>query len=113
MLVEDDHTMIDLLSTLFSLEGFEVTGLNDFDDTLKAIRAASPDVVLLDVHLSPSLSGFDVLKALRSDGDLREIKVVMSSGLDFTAQCQQNGADGFILKPYMPNDLIALIRGLL
>jgi CheY-like chemotaxis protein len=114
LLVEDDDIMVDLLSTLLQIEGFEVASVREQDDTLDIIRRETPDVVLLDVHLrsqtGQDVDGFELLKQIRSDEEFGATKVIMSSGIDFQEKCQQAGANAFILKPYMPNALITLIK---
>lgn len=114
MLIEDDITMRDLLKTLLELEGFEVA-INDKDvPILQYIRQEKPDLILLDVHLRGKTTrdnnGFDILKRIREDPELKDVKVVMSSGIDVSDKCKMAGADGFILKPYMPDDLIKQLR---
>lgn len=112
LLIEDDKTMLTLLGTLLQLEGFDVLKL-ERDDDLSVIVASiyqqKPDVVLLDVNLR-HLNGFDLLRRLRENAELRSTRVIMSSGSDFSERCQRDGANGFILKPYMPEDLIEKIR---
>ena len=105
--------MIDLLSTLLTFEGFEVVSYLGGQDVLAEIRTNAPDLVLLDVHLrvpDGEVNGFDLLSQIRSDQDLKDIKILMSSGVDFSFKPELQGADGFLLKPYMPDDLIKLIR---
>ncbi|MBU0510516.1 MAG: response regulator [Chloroflexi bacterium] len=114
MLVEDDRIMMGLLRTLFEIEGFEVISLGAGEDILESIRRNKPDIILLDVHLKDGhgkeISGFDLLGQIRQDPELKGAKILMSSGIDFRDKSAQEGADGFILKPYMPNDLINLIK---
>lgn len=111
LIIEDDRTMLALLSTLLRFEGFEVAQLVD-DDSIEAAIAAiqreQPGVILLDVHLR-QLNGMDVLQALRANTDLNT-GVIMCSGVDLGYRCIEQGADDFILKPYMPEDLIRKIR---
>jgi DNA-binding response OmpR family regulator len=112
MLIEDDATMLILLGTLLQMEGFQVAKVakeETVDDLLSALRREKPDVALLDVHLH-QISGFDLLSQLRQDPELKPIRVLMSSGLDCSTECLQAGADDFILKPYMPDELIRRIR---
>ena len=112
LLIEDDDTMLSLLVTLLRLEGFDVTQIdNDEDpnDVLTSIQAETPDLILLDVHLS-QYNGFDMLRLIRDDENIGGTRVLMSSGMDFSERCAKEGADGFILKPYMPEDLIKTIR---
>jgi CheY-like chemotaxis protein len=110
-LVEDDPTMLSLLQTLLQMEGFQVVQItpDKLDDFLEIIRSEKPDLTLMDVHLR-QVSGVDLLKLLRQDPELKDTHVILSSGLDVRSQCQEAGADNFILKPYMPDDLIKIIR---
>ena len=115
MLIEDDATMNSLLSILLQLEGFEVAQLDDEDnleDILEAVRLADPALALIDIHLR-QLSGLELLHAIRQTAELDSMRVLMSSGMDFQDECMQAGADSFVLKPYMPDDLVDTIRQLL
>lgn len=112
MLVEDDITMLNLLGTLLQMEGFAVARIRQeetLDDLVATLHRETPDIVLLDIHLR-QISGFDLLERIRQDGILKNLRVLMSSGMECAAECLEAGADGFILKPYMPDDLIRLIR---
>jgi DNA-binding response OmpR family regulator len=112
MLIEDDETMLSLLGMYLQLEGFEVAPYNDeegLENTVSAVRREKPAIVLVDVHLR-QFSGFDVLKQIRMNPDLQDIRVLMSSGMDFGSKCLEAGADGFVLKPYMPEELIRLMQ---
>ena len=112
MLVEDDPNMFSLLSMLLEFEGYEVVvwdGEGDTHSILATIRREQPGLVFLDVHLR-QLNGFDVLRLLRTDPGTKGTRVLMASGMDMTYKCQQEGADGFILKPFMPDELVGEIR---
>jgi DNA-binding response OmpR family regulator len=111
MLVEDDRTMRAILKTLLELERFTVAAWNGQAgaDILAQIRAENPDVLLLDVHLR-SASGLDILRQVRTDNEIGGMRVLMTSGMDLKDQCLEAGADAFLLKPYMPDELIQLIR---
>jgi DNA-binding response OmpR family regulator len=115
MLIEDDATMNSLLSILLQMEGFEVAQLEDEDnleDILEVVRLADPALALIDIHLK-QLSGLELLHAIRQTAELDSMRVLMSSGMDFRDECLQAGADNFVLKPYMPDDLVDTIRQLL
>jgi CheY-like chemotaxis protein len=112
MLVEDDATMRSVLQTLLEIEGYTVTadlGQDGAQSIVSAVRVNQPDVILLDVHLRQE-SGLDVLKVIRADPNLSRIRVVMTSGMDRERECIQSGADAFLLKPYMPDELLSLIK---
>jgi len=116
MLVEDDPTMFDLLKTLLSLEGFDVAVSSGGSDILTEVRVQAPDLMLIDVHLrladGREINGFDLLKQIRQDPALKHIRVLMSSGIDFRYKSADEGADGFIHKPYMPDELIKKLKAL-
>ena len=111
MLIEDDRTMVDLLKTLLSIEGYEVVAFHGSEELLPAIRRENPDVILLDVNLKNlGVRCFELLTALREDQDLCRIGVIISSGMNYQEESRTAGADGFIMKPYMPDDLLNLIK---
>ncbi|MBI3159274.1 MAG: response regulator [Chloroflexi bacterium] len=109
MLVEDDPTMISLLRTLLEIEGFVVQPLDHFTDVPESIRAGQPDVVLMDVHLKGA-DGLEILKTLRASAEIQQPKVILTSGLDFRHAAMSAGANEFVLKPYMPDELIEKIK---
>lgn len=112
MLIEDDQTMLYLLHTLLEMEGFEVHELDDYSNILKEIKQVKPDALLIDVHLK-DVDGLEILEQMRADRSLKDLRVIMSSGMDFSHQSLEKGANDFLLKPYMPDELIAKIQKLL
>ena len=109
LVAEDDVMMVSLLDTLLKMEGYKVVSLNPEADILAAVRTENPDVLLLDVHLTHQ-NGLDILDEIRSSPDANSLKVVMSSGANVKEECMRRGADGFLSKPYMPDDLITILR---
>jgi DNA-binding response OmpR family regulator len=109
LLAEDDVTMVSLLTTLLKMEGFSVVALQADDDVPAAVRRENPDVLLLDVHLLHQ-SGFDILDSIRKSEDIVGTRVVMSSGANVREECMNRGANGFLLKPYMPDELITILK---
>ena len=108
-LAEDDLTMVTLLKTLLKLEGFEVIPLNVADEGLLPIlRKEIPEILLLDVNL-PNENGMDIVREMRKESIFDGTKVVMASGLSLENECLGSGADDFLLKPYMPDDLIQIL----
>ena len=110
LLAEDDDTMVSLLTILLGLEGYQVVSVLDkVGNIYENIRDEKPDVILMDVHLG-DLNGLSIVKELRQQEDLKNIRVIMASGLNMRDACLAAGADEFLLKPYMPDDLLHLIR---
>jgi DNA-binding response OmpR family regulator len=109
LLAEDNVTMVSLLTTLLKMEGFTVVALHADDDVPAAVRKEKPDVLLLDVHLLRQ-SGFDILDTIRNSRDISGARVVMSSGSNVKDECMNHGANGFLQKPYMPDELITILK---
>ena len=109
LLAEDDPTMLSLLQTLLKMEGFEVLALSTDADVPAAVQQEKPDVLLMDVHLGQQ-SGMQILEAIRRDNELSGVRIVMTSGLNVRDECLGHGANAFLLKPFMPDDLIKLLK---
>jgi DNA-binding response OmpR family regulator len=111
LIVEDDPTMLTLLQTFLQFEGFEVAihnQLQAMDEVMRKIRSEKPDVVIMDVYMG-ELNGFDLLAGIRSDPEIKDVSIIMSSGADFNGRSLAEGANSFILKPYMPEELVRSI----
>lgn len=112
MVIEDDANMFSLLHMLLEFEGYEVIlweGGDNIQDIIDTLCQEKPDLILMDVHLR-HLNGFDVMVSLREEPELNDTKVLIASGVDLTSKSNQAGADGFILKPFMPDELIGKIQ---
>lgn len=112
LLAEDDFTMVSLLQTLLKMEGYEVIALPADSDVIAAVRAENPDILLMDVHLFDK-NGLDILEQLRKSVDTSHLRVVMSSGANVKEECMNRGANGFLMKPYMPDDLFKQLKKVL
>ncbi|MGA2111565.1 MAG: response regulator [Anaerolineales bacterium] len=112
LLGEDDRDMATLLQTLLEMEGYVVGSARSGNAVLAMIDQQRPDVVLLDVNLAGQ-SGLQVLQTVRSRAETRSTRVIMTSGMDLKEQCLKEGADAFLLKPYMPDDLVRLLKEVL
>ncbi len=109
LLLEDDRDMLTLLRTFLELEGFTVSALKLGEPVLPLVEREHPDVILLDVFLAGQ-NGLQILESIRSHPQIGATKVVMVSGMDVSTECKKKGADAFLLKPYMPDDLVRLLK---
>ena len=115
MLIEDDAVMLSLLKTLLEYEGFQTAQLDGegtLQEMLDRVRLEKPELVLLDINLH-HINGLDLLRKFRQDKELKTMRVLISSGMDMRSQSYIEGANGFILKPYMPDELVSRIRNTL
>jgi len=104
--------MVQLLSTLLSLEGYEVQILGRDEDVAAAVEGARPDALLLDMHLAGQ-NGLEVLDRLRRSEAAARVRIIMVSGLNVREDCLSRGADDFLLKPFMPADLLDMLHNTL
>lgn len=107
LLVEDDATMRALLKTLLELEGHHVIPVTDpKQDILQLINTEKPNLIIMDVNLRHANgNGIDILKSIRKMDFPWDLRILMTSGMDFKNESLQAGANGFLMKPYMPDDL--------
>lgn len=115
LIAEDEPSILESLDFILRRAGFSIGAVTDGDAVLDAVRRLTPRLVVLDVML-PRRSGFDVLKQIRANIDLRGMPVLI-----LTAKGQQQdrrtaaelGADGFVTKPYANADVVDAVRHLL
>lgn len=113
LVVEDNEHAAYLLRSLLEHAGFEVSLSKDGRDALAKLASMEPvDVVLLDLML-PYVSGYQVLIEARKDPRWAEVPIVVLTArtLEMDAvRALETGANDFIRKPFLPNELIARIR---
>ena len=109
LLAEDDATMISLLKTLLKMEGFDVLALDVNSDVPAAVQREKPQALFMDVHLGGQ-SGVKILETIRKNEDLADIRIIMTSGLNMKDECLSRGANAFLMKPFMPDDLLNLLK---
>ena len=115
LVVEDEPAIQELLAVNLKHNGFLVVRAGSAEDADAAIRAALPDLLILDWML-PGQSGVSLAKRLRSDERTRELPIIM-----LTARVHEEdkilgleaGADDYITKPFSPKELVARVRAVL
>jgi len=112
VIVDDDPNMSRLMRILFELEGFEVITAQRYQEILPLIQQVRPDAVLMDVRVQ-GRETLDVVRQIRQEPDLTNIPVVMTSGMDYRKQCLDAGANCFLLKPFVPDEMVRTIGTLL
>jgi CheY-like chemotaxis protein len=111
-LAEDDRTIISLLKTLLSMEGFQVVvSAGKGSDLIEAVCRETPAIILMDIFLGEE-NGIDLVRKLRRMPGLAGTKVIMTSGMDLQEECLAAGANDFLLKPYMPEELVRKLKSL-
>jgi CheY-like chemotaxis protein len=110
IVVDDDQVFCGLLKTVLEFEAYQVIVESNPAVVLDVVRQTGPALVLMDFH-SDRGDTLDVLRQLRADEDeaLKATPLVMTSGMDRSDECLAAGADAFLLKPFRPDELIALV----
>jgi CheY-like chemotaxis protein len=110
--IEDDPEMIELIQLILERRGFIVEGAGGGKAGLEAIRAAPPDLVLLDLMM-PDLDGWDVYQQMKADGATRHIPVIVvtasAQNIDREFGLHIAKVDDYIVKPFSPQDLLASV----
>jgi CheY-like chemotaxis protein len=104
LIVDNDRTTVSLLKILLELDGHTVLVAGAPASVLDEARRTEPDVVLMDVFLTGG-DGMDLLRGMRADPGLARLPVLMCSGMSLADECTAAGANGFLLKPYTPEQL--------
>jgi DNA-binding response OmpR family regulator len=109
MVLEDEDVLFGLLQDLLAFEGYLVVKPEKIENLLNEMRLFRPDAMLIDVNLKGA-NGLDILGQVRADNELKEMPVFVSSGMDYRAESMERGADAFLMKPYMPDELVNLLK---
>ncbi len=109
LIVDDDKATATLLRTLFEIEGLEGVVCSRAEQVVSDVRREAPDVLLMDAHLA-EVDCLGILREIKADPVLREIPVVMVSGMDRSGEFLAEGAAEFVLKPFKPADLMSVLR---
>ncbi len=115
LIVDDDVRVVELLQITLGGRGYEVLTAYDGDSALETLQTRRPALVVLDVRL-PRKSGFEILRTMREEADLKDIPVILISANAATESRLQGlkmGADDYLTKPFSPRELILRIRRIL
>ena len=112
LIVEDEPKLAALLGDYLQAASYQTHIIGDGRDVVAAVRAAPPDLILLDLML-PGRDGLDVCRELRT---FSEVPIVM-----VTARIEEIdrllgleiGADDYICKPFSPREVVARVRAIL
>jgi two-component system, OmpR family, alkaline phosphatase synthesis response regulator PhoP len=112
LLVDDEPALLELIKIRLEANGYEIISASDGQQALDLARKEMPELIILDLML-PKVDGYQVCRLLKSDDKYKKIPILL-----FTACAQESdkesgreaGADGYIVKPFEPNSLLAKIK---
>ena len=109
--IDDDRDMVKVIRVMLKVKGIQTveafSGLSGY----ALVKREQPDIVLLDIMM-PDIDGFEVLRKLRLDKETERIPIIFVSaraGREHVERGLSLGAQGYMTKPFKPDDLIAKI----
>ena len=109
LVVDDDASVRQLLTTMLTREGFTVAAAASGEEALRLAEALHPSAITLDIMM-PDRDGWDVLSALKQTPALADIPVVLVSILDEPEQGYLLGAADYMVKPVDRRKLVERLR---
>ena len=113
LLIEDDPLLLNMYAAKFELENFNVVTAEDGEKGLKLATSISPDIILLDILL-PKINGFEVLKLLKENEEVKNIPVILLTNLSQKDEVKQGlslGAEDYLIKAhFMPSEVVEKIK---
>src|SRR5438874_1008286 len=108
--VDDDPSILDLMTDILSGEGYRVLAASNGAEALRVLDGTSerPCVVLLDMRM-PTLDGWGFASAMKDRG-LRYPVVVVTAAENARAWAQEIGADAYLSKPFQLRDLLRVVE---
>lgn len=114
ILIVDDDAMNRKLSGMMLKKGeHEVVAAESGDEGIELLKSTAFDVMLLDVEM-PEKNGIETLAQIREEGLGQGMKVLFLTGNDeseVSDAIQKLNADGYIKKPFKPQELLAAVEG--
>lgn len=111
LIVEDEKIIRNELKTLLENSGYEVSAIENFNNTKEDIIKSKVDLVLLDINL-PNVNGEILLKEIRKETNIPVIMVTSRIGEVDEVLSISYGADDYITKPYNPTILLLRIQNI-
>ena len=112
LLIEDDADVRRFIHERLSTQGFTVAEAPSGERGLDLFDTQRFDVILLDVHL-PGIDGFAVLRAIRRSSQVPVLLLTAATDEADRVLGLEIGADDYIIKPFLPRELVARIRAVL
>lgn len=112
LVVEDELTLLELLSQHLRAEGYTVLASSNGEEALELARAQSPDVCVLDVML-PGLDGLSLCRIIRKESDVPIILLTARGAEIDRVIGLESGADDYVVKPFSLPELMARVRAAL
>jgi DNA-binding response OmpR family regulator len=116
LIVEDDNLIADMYASKFRRAGYEIDLAKDGQEAITKVKNNKPDLVVSDVVL-PNKDGFEILRAIKNDPELKSIKVIMLTNLGEPENIKkglESRADANLIKAHStPSQIVEKIEEIL
>jgi DNA-binding response OmpR family regulator len=112
LIAEDEKQIADMIAFKLTNNGHQVIRAQDGEQAIKLARLEIPDLIMLDAMM-PGLSGFEVLRRLKIDSDLRSVPVIMVTAKGHERDVLsglRGGAVDYVVKPFSLKELAARVE---
>lgn len=115
MIVDDSATFRKLLDNMLREAGYEVVEASDGEEALEKISVSVVDMVITDLTM-PGMNGIELVREIRKREDYRSAPIILlttEGQKERMEEGRQAGANGWIVKPFEPEELLSVIGKLL
>ncbi len=112
LIVDDEPSIIDIISFALEAEGFLTTSFATGDDALNELEITQYDLIILDIGL-PDINGFELAKQIRHFSQIPIIFLTARSNEIDRVVGLELGADDYVTKPFSPRELSARVKAVL
>ena len=112
LVAEDEKQIADMIAFKLTNSGHQVIRAQDGEQAMKLARLEIPDLIMLDAMM-PGLSGFEVLRRLKIDEELRSVPVIMVTAKGHERDVLsglRGGAVDYVVKPFSLKELAARVE---
>jgi DNA-binding response OmpR family regulator len=112
LIVDDSQASIRMMESMLEPEGYSSIGINDPTKIEQVIASEHPCVILLDVVM-PERNGFQVCRDLKGHVEYGKVPVILVTSKSSASDKfwgQEQGADGYVTKPFTREDLLRAVR---
>lgn len=112
LIVDDSHAAVTMMRTMLEQGGYTSVGISDPAVIEQAIEVEHPSLILLDVVM-PERNGFQACRELKSHAAYAKIPVILVTSKNTASDKywgEQQGADGYIVKPFTKDELLRAVR---
>ena len=114
LVVDDEPTIVEVVANYLGRAGFETHTAADGPSAISSAIQIQPDLIVLDLML-PEIGGMEVMRILREDEKLTSAIILLTSKSEESDRLVglRRGADGYMVKPFSPAELVARVEAVL